>query len=454
MAAGILPPLPYSDFPLRPHRNGQWYKSVWNRHTRKSEQFYFGPWRDDPKGERALKDPELGWFARKDAIRAGVDNVRVSLVNNPAGLTLGELMARFLVHKRNQVAAGDLSIRTLGDYIDEIGKFVSFQKPGTPVGILKPEHFSAYVMQLVEKRKLGRHSRKRVRAYINCYLHFGVKNGWYATPPTGVDWAAPATDPASLRQAKARAGLKDYSDRIFTGAEIDKLLNRATPSFKALILLGVNCGLGPSDLARLRWHMVDLERGRLIYPRPKTGVLRSAYLWKKTRAALNRVRSLKRNRQAIEREGDEALTFITREGRPYYRDVEQHREVEVDGISVKKLVGVRTENAISGTFRRMCIDLEIKGAVFYRLRHTLKTLGKGARDREALDLVMGHSESSIGKIYDHETVSWKRIRRVSHVVYRRLWPKVKPKEEMTRRGCEANNASDVVGGVGLQSQAA
>ena len=30
--AAILPPLPYPDFPLRPHQNGQWYKSVWNRH--------------------------------------------------------------------------------------------------------------------------------------------------------------------------------------------------------------------------------------------------------------------------------------------------------------------------------------------------------------------------------------------------------------------------------------
>ena len=49
----ILPRLPYPDFPLRPHRNGQWYKSVWNPRVKKSEQFYFGTWEDDPNGQRA-----------------------------------------------------------------------------------------------------------------------------------------------------------------------------------------------------------------------------------------------------------------------------------------------------------------------------------------------------------------------------------------------------------------
>src|SRR5689334_5269795 len=96
--AGVLPRLPYSQFPLRPHKNGQWYKSVWHRQTHKSKQYYFGPWRDDSTGERALHDPALGWLARKDGIYAGVDNVRVDVVQAPADLTLGDLMTRFLTH--------------------------------------------------------------------------------------------------------------------------------------------------------------------------------------------------------------------------------------------------------------------------------------------------------------------------------------------------------------------
>jgi hypothetical protein len=131
MNATFLPRLPYPNFPLRPHKNGQWYKSVWNSRTKRSEQFYFGSWHDDPKGERAMKDPALGWLVRKDGIRAGVDNVRVERV---AGvLTLGELMARFLAHKQGMTKAGELSKTTLAGYLREVRWFVEFMKPATPV---------------------------------------------------------------------------------------------------------------------------------------------------------------------------------------------------------------------------------------------------------------------------------------------------------------------------------
>jgi hypothetical protein len=106
-----LPNLPYPDFPLRPHRNGQWYKSVWNPRIKKSEQFYFGAWNDDRKGERALKDMEIGWLARREAIKAGIDNLRVDPLAQTE-LTLGELMARFLAFKRGKVSSGELSLAT------------------------------------------------------------------------------------------------------------------------------------------------------------------------------------------------------------------------------------------------------------------------------------------------------------------------------------------------------
>ena len=56
-----LPKLPYDGFLLRPHPNGHWFKSVWNRKIKKTEQFYFGSWADDPSGERAMKGTTTGW---------------------------------------------------------------------------------------------------------------------------------------------------------------------------------------------------------------------------------------------------------------------------------------------------------------------------------------------------------------------------------------------------------
>lgn len=427
MAAILTPPkLPRADFPLRPHRNGQWYKSVWNSRTGKTEQFYFGSWHDDRKGERALKDPHTGWLARRDAIRAGADNPLVQPVN-AAGMTLGELMTRFLTHKRAKAQAGELSLATLGDYLREVEAFVSFMKPLTPPGGLKPEHFAGYMRHLTDGRKLGRASRKRVRAYVTAFLRHGATNDWFPMPNTGTDWSAPATDPDAMRQAKARAGIPDYSDRIVTGEEIDKLLARANPTFRAVILLGINCGLGPADVGRLRWSMLDLERRRLTFPRPKTGVTRVGFLWRKTCDALSRVRTLKHNRNGLEREGEAALVFVTRKGLPYYREREMHAEVDVDGAKAKKLRRVEVCNAVSITFGRMARELGLAGVTFYRLRHTFKTLGKRAGDREALDLMMGHKDPSMGKLYDHEVIGRGRVRRVAKVVYRRLWPKVRPK---------------------------
>lgn len=429
MNANILPALPYPEFPLRPHRNGSWYRSVWNPRTKKSEQFYFGSWKDDPKGERALKDPETGWFARKDAIKAGIDNIRVTPVASV--VTLGELMARFLEHKRSKTKAGDLSNMTLAGYLREVRWFVEFMKPGTPLAGLKPEHFSAYAKHLIEGRKLGRFARKRVITYISTFVRYGVRNGWYMMPATGTDWIAPATDPDSMRVARARAGVKDFSDRIVTGAEIDKLLERAQPAFRAMILLGVNCGLGPADIGRLRWAMIDLQRGHLTFPRQKTGVPRVGYLWKRTREALQRVRKLKHNRKAIEREGDASLVFITRKQLPYYREREVFGDLEIDGRKVSKLVSVVADNPIGRTFGRMVRDLGLEGISFYRLRHSFRTAATRARDREAVDAMMGHRPPGIGKVYDHDQISWSRIRRVAKIVHRRLWPKVMPKADTT-----------------------
>jgi hypothetical protein len=110
-AISTLPKLPYEGFPLRRHRNGQWFKSVWNRRSKKSEQFYFGAFADDPKGERAMTDPVIGWLARREGIRAGIDNPRVQAVSGE--LTLGELMSRFLTFKRGKVTSGELSVATL-----------------------------------------------------------------------------------------------------------------------------------------------------------------------------------------------------------------------------------------------------------------------------------------------------------------------------------------------------
>jgi integrase len=403
------PQKPHRDFPLFPHANGQWAKKFYIR--RKHSLKYFGPWADDRKGERALR----GYLARKDAILAGLDDLRVTVATE--GLTLGELMGRFLDRQRLAMLAGDLSPATYDDYVHELQAFTNAAGTGAVVAALRPEHFATYNKHLIETRKLGRHARKRVIAYVKAMLNWGAGNGLYPHPTYGNDFIAPDTRPDAIRQAKAREGKKDHSKRIVTGKEVKKLARAASKQMAAIVLLGVNCGLGPADIGRLRWRHINMKTGELNMPRGKTGTERRGYLWKTTRKALRRVARLNHSRSASKRDGQDALAFWTRTGLPLYRE----QEIIEDGVSQ----GVKIDQAISGPMYKLVKKVKLEGVSHYRLRHTFKTLGKRAKDRDAINLMMGHREGSTGEIYDHEEIEFARIKRVAIAVFRSLWPSEK-----------------------------
>lgn len=416
------PPKPYQDFPLTAHAaSGQWKKDVWNPKLRRAESFYFGRWADDPRGERALAD----WRAREPGIRSGLDRLHRDSVA-PGALTASELMQQFLSAKLAQLKGDDLSAATYADYAKELPQFVNFIGSGAEVARLKPADFARYNQDvLIAKRQCGRHARARVIRYIRAMFNWASSAGHLPKINFGPGFQPPDTSKAALRRERVRLGQRDYSDRIATGEEIDKLLARARPLLRAMILLGVNCGLGPADIGRMRWYHVDLVNRKIVMPRGKTGAERPLYLWRRTVAALERVRTLKHCRLAIQKGGENALVFLTRMGRPVYEEGEKlvrHKSRDGNSPSKAKKEMVR-RNSISITFGRMVRELGLDGLTFYRLRHTFKTLGKKARDPEALNLMMGHVDRSIGRIYDHEEIGFARCRRVAKVVYRRLWPR-------------------------------
>lgn len=396
------PEKPYSGFPLFASANGQWAKKV------KGRLYYFGTWKADPKGEAAMKD----WDARREGILAGLDGLRAAPTKAVA--TLGSLGALYLEDKRQRMLSHTLSPRTYRDLLVEIPAFVSKAGPNAEVAAMGPSYFAAYGKALIE-RGLGRCAQRRVITYIRGLFHWGAKNGYSTLPIFGTGFVAPSISPDAMRQARIKAGQADNSRRIVTGPEVTKLLDVANPQFKAIILVALNCGLGPADLGRLRWHHLDMKTGVFEMPRGKTGTARQNYLWAKTRKALARVAKLKQQRAAIEREGRNALVFISRTGRPMAHE----SEIIADGVSA----GVRISNAITRTFARLLRKADLKNlSGIYRLRHTMKTLGKAARDPDALDLMMGHADRTTGAFYDHEQIEPARIRRVSLVIKHALWP--------------------------------
>lgn len=96
-----------------------------------------------------------------------------------------------------------------------------------------------------------------------------------------------------------------------------------------MTLLGINCGYGNTDNARLPLSDVDLDGGWVTFPRPKSTILRRCPLWPETVVAL---RTAIDKRQKSKRPEFDGLVFLTRCGVPW---------VWSDGLFVAPAIGRR-----------------------------------------------------------------------------------------------------------------
>jgi integrase len=167
-----------------------------------------------------------------------------------------------------------------------------------------------------------------------------------------------------------------------------------------MVLLGVNAGFGNHDVASLPLSALDLDGGWVDFPRPKTGIARRCPLWPETVAAIREAVS---KRPAPKDEADAGLSFLQPSGRRWVRNTEKSR---TDNVSVQ--FGELLKKG--GTYR--------DGIGFYTLRHVFRTVADAARDPVAIDLIMGHTDPSMGGHY-RERVEDDRLRAVAEHV--RAW---------------------------------
>jgi integrase len=86
------------------------------------------------------------------------------------------------------------------------------------------------------------------------------------------------------------------------------------------------------------------------------------------------------------------------------------------GIEVVKGI----DNPVAKSFRVLLDNIGINGKRnFLALRHGFRTIGRGARDREAIDFIMGHSDQSMAAHYIEDGLPEDRLRAVTEFV--RQW---------------------------------
>ena len=147
---------------------------------------------------------------------------------------------------------------------------------------LKPTDFERLYAHLSRKHGVGTLGREITCtrsvfkfAYESDLIERPVKFGPRFKTPSKQD----------CRKAKARVE-RTNGKKLFAADEVRRLIDAASPQVKAMILLGVNDGLGNTDVANLPLSALDFKGSWLDYPRVKTGVDRRIPLWPETVAAL------------------------------------------------------------------------------------------------------------------------------------------------------------------------
>jgi len=369
------PEKPHKDFPLYSHNSKRWAKKI------RGKTHFFGPW-DDPQG--ALER----WLREKDYLLAGKKPPQ----HDPDALTIKRLCDLFMESRQRRVTSGEMAQRTFDDYHQVVKLVADHFGRLTPVEHLTPADFGAFRAALSTGVNL-----KTLEGRIACIravFNYADKNGFIERSLSKI-WGTEFAKPSRTALTK----LSNQTERLFSAAEIRKLVYAAKPQLKAMILLGANGGIGPTDLAMVRYG--DIKDGWLTLARNKTGKPRRVPLWPETLAAIDDARP---SRPKPKAEADADLVFITKYGGSWLPSSKQS-PLSSEFAKLRKSVGIVG-----------------RGKTFYTLRHTLQTIGDETRDFVAVASIMGHSPQSISDQY-RERIGDDRLQAVADHVYAWLFPR-------------------------------
>ena len=364
----VKPFWPYSDVvKMTAHPRKQWCKKVRGR------LYYFGTW-DQPQEALEL------WLEQKDALLAGR---KPRERDEP---TVSYLINHFLDGRQKLIPTGELTQRTYDDYVKvckRVGRVLGRDRIAED---LREDDFSKLRNELATSdkgRALSPQTRKREVSIARMIFHNANEHRLTKEPIVYRPFLK-APKARTLRKARRENGI-----RLFNADQIRALIEAAGPQLRGMIYLAINCGLGNHDCGTLPVSAVDLERGWLDYPRPKTEMDRRCPLWPDTIAALQAIRP--RN----------GLVFSTKYGNPW--TVAEHSRA----------------NPISYEFRKLCKKVGVyrKGNCFYSLRRTFQTVGDTSGEHLAVKAIMGHvpDVNNMSAIYN-QLVPDEKLQKVTEYV--------------------------------------
>ena len=216
------------------HASGQWAKKIDGKIR------YFGVWADLPA---AMDDYH--------AFLNGWEN------QDPAAYTIQKMCNDFLHAKKESIKG-----RTWDEYQDVCKIMVSVWGPNKPAASLKPDHFKPLRDKLATKKNGEPAAPKTLQNLIGrcrAVLNFAYKNAKVDLEIRGGQHFA---KPSVSEIRKYKASQDHLGELDLQANQINDVLELATPQIRAMILLGVNVGMGNEDCAK-RSQMVGWLVGRL-----------------------------------------------------------------------------------------------------------------------------------------------------------------------------------------------
>jgi integrase len=378
---------PYKSFPLTPHRSGQFCKKI------RGKIFYFGKV-DDP--DTALK--------RYHEHCRDLHSGKATRVERTDETTVAELANEFLSAKDRKRENGDIKAATFVEYHRDCELFVTFFGKGRSVSSITRDDLAGY-REFLSRGANATTLGNRVGTACSIFKFAYDKELIDKPVRFGDEFKRP--EKRLLRRARAEAGRM-----YFHASEIRRVLDVAPPVLRAMVLLGINCGLGNTDIGNLPASCVDLERGWLDYARVKTGVARRCPLWPETvdaiRGAVQDMGRHRRPRTAAAK----GLLFATRMGQPYTREEYHSSRNGKPHVVLHDVVA----DAIQKAMRKAGVAL--KGLGFYGLRRSFETIGAETGNQVAVDHIMGHvpGTSDMGAVY-RQHVAESALRQVTDHVH-------------------------------------
>ncbi len=346
--------------------------------------YYLSHVKDDPDGSKSYDE----FILKKHEAEHGIRIPGVS--GDEDAVVVADIAENWIQGVQDLVDTGERSKRTLEEYkataqfvIDQVGKARIAETLG-------PDDFKEIRRRLAKRYNLVGLTKRiiQVRTMFNTALEDGlldkpIRYGTGFEPPSA----------KSLRNHRGKQGPKDFS-----AEEIRSMLKASNSTQRAMILLGVNAGLGNSDVADLHVSNLDLAKGWLDYPRKKTEVPRRCPLWPET------IEAIKRSMQDRPK-SSKGLVFVSVNGQDYQDDE-------------------RTGWRVTGEFRQILKKIDIAdGRGFYGLRRTFQTIAEGCDDIIAVRAIMGHADpqNDMSARY-RQRITDERLQRAVETVRKWLLP--------------------------------